>query len=85
MEGAPIETNNPATIREVARFLRRLHSAPEVPGTFDLPSVIEDYISTARRFNVTLPDPNRRGAGIFGENHQRDWGCPSKRLRATTT
>ena len=56
LEGVAIETDDPATIRHVARLLHRLHSAPEVPGMFDLPSVIEDYISTARRFNVTLPD-----------------------------
>ena len=55
VEGVSIETNDTTTIRKVARLLRRLHSAPEVPGIFDLPSVIEDYISTARRFNVTLP------------------------------
>ncbi len=55
VEGVTIETDNPATIRSVAKLLHRLHSAPEVPGTFDLPSVIDDYISTAKRFNVTLP------------------------------
>ncbi|MBT5312039.1 MAG: phosphotransferase family protein [Verrucomicrobia bacterium] len=55
VEGGPIETTDPATIRSVARLLHRLHSAPEVPGTFDLPSVIDDYITTAKRFNVTHP------------------------------
>ena len=55
VEGVAIETADPATIRRVARLLHRLHSAPEVPGTFDLPSVIDDYIATAKRFNVTHP------------------------------
>ena len=56
VEGFPIDTNDPATIRNVARLLHQLHSAPEVPGVFDLPSVIDDYIATAKRFNVTHPD-----------------------------
>jgi thiamine kinase-like enzyme len=56
VEGSPIETTDPATIRAVAKLLQRLHSAPEVPGTFDLPAVIDDYIATAKRFNVTHPE-----------------------------
>ena len=56
VEGFPIDTNDPATIRNVARLLHQLHSAPEVPGVFNLPSVIDDYIATAKRFNVTHPD-----------------------------
>jgi thiamine kinase-like enzyme len=56
VEGGPIETTDPATIRSVARLLHRLHSAREVPGTFDLPTVIDYYISTAKRFNVTHPE-----------------------------
>jgi len=55
VEGIAIETGAPATIRRVAELLHRLHSAPEVPGVFDLPAVINDYIATAKRFNVTLP------------------------------
>ena len=56
VEGFPIDTNDPATIRNVARLLHQLHSAAEVPGVFNLPSVIDDYIATAKRFNVTHPD-----------------------------
>ena len=56
VEGGSIDTGCPATIRRVARLLHRLHSAPEVPGIFDLPTVIDDYIATAKRFNVTHPD-----------------------------
>ena len=56
VEGFPIDTNDPATIRNVARLLHQLHSAPEVPGVFNLPSVIDDYSATAKRFNVTHPD-----------------------------
>ena len=78
VEGAPIETNNSATIREVARLLRRLHSAPEVPGTFDLPSVIEDYISTARRFNVTLPDQLGEALEYSGKIINAIECCPSQ-------
>jgi len=55
VEGAPIDTNDPESIRSVARLLQQLHSAPEVPGVFDLQSVIDDYIATAKRFNVTHP------------------------------
>ncbi len=55
VEGVPIETADPATIRSVARLLHRLHSAPEVPGTFNLPLVIDDYISTAKRYGVNMP------------------------------
>ena len=55
VEGVPIETTDPATIRSVARLLHRLHSAPEVPGTFNLPLVIDDYISTANRYDVNMP------------------------------
>ena len=56
VESVEIETGDPATVRGVARLLHRLHSAPEVPGKFDLPTVIDDYISTAKRFNVTHPE-----------------------------
>ena len=55
VEGVPIETDDPATIRNVATLLHRLHSAPEVPGIFNLPLVIDDYISTAKRYNVNMP------------------------------
>ena len=55
VEGVPIETDDPATIRNVARLLHRLHSAPEVPGIFNLPLVIDDYISTAKRYDVNMP------------------------------
>ena len=55
VEGVPIDTNDPAAIHNVARLLHQLHSAPEVPGVFDLPLVIDDYITTAKRFNVTHP------------------------------
>ncbi|MEE2946743.1 MAG: choline/ethanolamine kinase family protein [Verrucomicrobiota bacterium] len=55
VEGAPIDTNDPAAICNVARLLHQLHSAPEVPGVFDLPSVIDDYIATAKRFSVAHP------------------------------
>ncbi|GIT04840.1 MAG: hypothetical protein CM1200mP29_02510 [Verrucomicrobiota bacterium] len=63
---------------EVARLLRRLHSAPEVPGTFDLPSVIEDYISTARRFNVTLPDQLGEALEYSGKIINAIGCCPSQ-------
>ncbi|SVB64502.1 uncharacterized protein METZ01_LOCUS217356, partial [marine metagenome] len=55
VEGVPIEINDPATIRNVATLLHRLHSAPEVPGIFNLPLVIDDYISTAKRYGVNMP------------------------------
>ena len=56
VDGVPIDTNDPAAIRNVARLLHQLHAAPEVPGVFDLPLVIDDYIATAKQFDVNHPN-----------------------------
>ena len=85
VEGFPIDTNDPATIRNVARLLHQLHSAPEVPGVFNLPSVIDDYIATAKRFNVTHPD---KLSEVWNSQLKllARWGAARKfQLHATTT
>ena len=86
VEGGPIETTDPVTIRSVARLLHRLHSAPEVPGTFDLPSVIEDLHLDRQAVQRHPPRPTRRGAGILpGKLSMRSGVAREFRLRATTT
>ncbi len=78
VEGVPIETTDPATIRSVAKLLHRLHSAPEVPGTFNLPLVIEDYISTAKRYDVSMPSELDEALGYSRKIINAIDRCPSR-------
>ena len=55
VEAKSIDTDDTEAIRIVAKLLKKLHSAPSVSGEFNLPSVINDYIKTAKRFNVKHP------------------------------
>ena len=76
VEGAPLDTNDPAAIRNVAKLLHQLHSAPEVPGVFDLPAVIDDYIATAKRFNVTHPPKLSEALEFSAKIINAIGGCP---------
>lgn len=55
VEGVPIQTDRPETLRAVGKLLRCFHSAPNIPGVFHLPSVISDYVAKAAHYSVSLP------------------------------
>lgn len=51
----PDEIRQPENIRRVTDVLRKIHSMPVLPGSFDVFQVIEDYSKIARRLNVAFP------------------------------
>ncbi|MBU1661356.1 MAG: phosphotransferase family protein [Chloroflexi bacterium] len=50
------EITQPENIRRVIEFIRKIHSMPEIPGTFSVFRTIENYAETARRYNVEFPE-----------------------------
>ena len=50
------EITQPENIRRVIEFIRKIHSMPEIPGTFSVFRNIENYAETARRYNVEFPE-----------------------------
>jgi thiamine kinase-like enzyme len=52
---SPEELSEPENIRRVMDTIRRIHTMPAIPGTFDVFRVIRDYSETARRFQVAFP------------------------------
>ncbi len=52
---SPDEIRQPENILRVADILRKIHSMPVIPGSFDVFQVIEDYSEIARRLNVAFP------------------------------
>ena len=52
----PEELRRPENLRRVAEAVRRIHALPPLPGRFDVVQVIRDYVATASRFGVALPD-----------------------------
>ena len=56
VEGEPVpvaEMREPATLREVASLLRRVHDGPAFPARFDAFRVVEAYRDTAAEHGVT--------------------------------
>jgi thiamine kinase-like enzyme len=56
--GHPIpaeEIRQPEHIRRVMEAVRKIHSMPEIPGTFDAFRIVRDYTEIARRHLVAFP------------------------------
>ena len=57
--GRPILTGEicqPENIRRVADVLRKIHTMSDIPGSFDVFRVVEDYSVIARRYQVAFPE-----------------------------
>ena len=52
----PEEITQPENIRRVMEVVRKIHSMPEIPGTFSVFRTVKDYAATARRYNVEFPE-----------------------------
>ncbi|MGD0752661.1 MAG: choline/ethanolamine kinase family protein [Anaerolineales bacterium] len=52
----PGEICQPENIRRVTEVLRKIHNMPDIPGTFDVFRVVEDYSAIARRYGVVFPE-----------------------------
>ena len=52
---SPEEITQPENIRRVMEIVRRIHSMPDIPGTFSVFRTIETYAETARQYNVKFP------------------------------
>lgn len=58
VEGTPLSPrslSDQAVLRRVAEALRRIHSAPAIPGRFDALAVVAGYLDTARARGVRMP------------------------------
>jgi thiamine kinase-like enzyme len=51
----PEEICRPENIRRVADLIREIHAMPEIPGTFNVFHIVEDYCEIAHRYRVTFP------------------------------
>ncbi len=52
----PEELREPEQIRKIAALLHRIHSMPNLSGTFSAFRVVEDYSKIARQYDVTIPN-----------------------------
>jgi thiamine kinase-like enzyme len=52
----PEEITRPENICRVMETVRKIHSMPDIPGTFSVFRTIEDYAETARRYHVEFPE-----------------------------
>jgi len=52
----PEEITQPENIRRVMGVVRKIHSMPELPGTFSVFRTVEDYAEIARRYEVEFPE-----------------------------
>jgi thiamine kinase-like enzyme len=52
---SPAEMRKPANLHRVMETVRRIHSMPDIPGTFNAFRIIQDYTRIARRYKVTFP------------------------------
>jgi thiamine kinase-like enzyme len=52
----PDEICQPDNIRRVMEIIHKIHSMPEIPGSFDVFRIVGQYFEVARRNKVTLPD-----------------------------
>ena len=66
IQAESIDTTDSVSIQLVAKLLKQLHSAPTVSGEFHLPTVINEYIETANRYEVVHP-PQLHEALDFSE------------------
>ena len=53
---APEEITQPENICRVMELVRKIHSMPEIPGTFSVFRTIENYAEIAHRYNVEFPE-----------------------------
>jgi thiamine kinase-like enzyme len=51
----PEEITQPENIHRVIRTIRKVHSMPDIPGRFDVFSVVENYAQTTQRCQVAFP------------------------------
>ncbi len=51
----PDEICQPENIRQVMDLIRKIHTMPEIPGTFNVFRVIANYSEIAHRYKVTFP------------------------------
>jgi thiamine kinase-like enzyme len=51
----PEEICQPENIRRVMEVVRKIHTMPEIPGNFDVFSIVADYCEIARRYRVEFP------------------------------
>lgn len=51
----PVEMREPKELGRVAAALRKIHSAPAIPGRFDAHAVVDDYRAKAESFGVKIP------------------------------
>ena len=51
----PAEIRQPESIRRVMEVLRKIHTMPDIPGTFNVFQVIASYFEIARRYQVAFP------------------------------
>jgi len=49
------EMRQPETIRRVTEVVRRIHTMPALSSTFSAFRIIDDYIETARKYQVAFP------------------------------
>ena len=58
------EMRRPETLGRVAAALRRFHSAPAIPGRFDVYAVVDDYWARAREHRVEIPSEFARAREV---------------------
>jgi thiamine kinase-like enzyme len=51
----PEELREPMNLQRVVELLHRIHSMPNIPGTFSVFQVVREYTEIARRYPVTFP------------------------------
>jgi len=51
----PEEICQPENIRRVMEVVRKIHSMPEIPGTFNVFRIVVDYSEIARSYQVVFP------------------------------
>ena len=51
----PDEMREPKELGRVAAALRKIHSAPAIPGRFDAHAVVDDYRAKAESFGASIP------------------------------
>ncbi|MCL4393325.1 MAG: phosphotransferase family protein [Chloroflexi bacterium] len=49
------EMRQSENVQRVAAALKRFHAVPNIPGAFSPFRTVEDYVATARRYNVAFP------------------------------
>lgn len=52
----PEEIKQPENLKKVAGLLKKIHAMPDIPGSFSVYQVVEDYAKIAHKYGVSLPD-----------------------------